>query len=756
MNWLPMFGAWQFAAAGVAGAVGTVLIHLLNRRRHQVLHWGAMAFLQQAIKRNRRVVRIRDAILLTLRTLAVLLFGLALARPHYANSTALVGPQPLHAIVLIDNSLSMSYRALDGSLLSQAKRSANEIVERLPVGSSVSILAACGDESTAAREPQRDKLEAFATTEQIEIADTSANIAEILARIQVAAAAESNLPKRIVILSDQQAVTWADAVTAVDIGDLDQLQVVDVAPQQRDNTWIAEISVHDGFAEARTLSTIRVTVERSGGKTSRHAEVSLLVDEQLVGTRSIELQSGHSSQVVTFEHSFINNTTGGLAYVPIKAAVTPDRLTIDDVRYALIPVLPRLPIVFVDQFGSSEEDVRRGKIGETRALRRLLHSDRDEDLLAEVLGQRHVSLGELDANLLDDVRLVVLAGIESPVDKVSLLRQFAERGGQLFIAAGSGFSATQWQEHGWRDGNGILPAPLTGRTIGATPTETQGVLTPRLLSFASIQPRSWLRLPEVSDEVLRDLYAEPFFFKAVEVDTSLDFASAYRTVARLESREGPPLVVERDIGQGRAVFFGSAISSDWNTLPMSNAVVMLDRLVREMIRSTISSRNTPTRSDIEIELPLAARDSTVMLQRPDQGVAVPLVSDYFDRERFGVTIPAAFRRGIYGVAAMPVDASGIRNSADPIWSADLAVNGEAVESDLTPADDAAFATLAQHVTLSLTHSGNEISLAEANPIAQGIWWWFTLAVLALLMAESLTLVAAHRQRRLLRETEWAT
>ncbi len=634
MNWVPMFGAWQFAAAGVAGAAGTILIHLLNRRRHQVLHWGAMAFLQQAIKKNRRTVQLRDAILLALRSLAVLLFGLALARPHYSNSDTLAGPQPIHAIVVIDNSLSMSYQALGGSLFHQAKRAASDLIERLPAGSSVSILAACGENAATSPEPTLDIQEALADIEQLEIIDAAASSAEIFARVHEAAAFETNQPQRIVVLTDQQATTWAGSLGAEDVGDLKQLQIIDLAPRQQENTWVAEIEVQDGFAEARTVSTIRVSVERSGGNAVRHAEVSLLVNEQLVATKSVLLQAGQSSQVVTFEHSFITNATSGLVYVPIKAVITPDRLTIDDVRHALVPVVPRLPIVFVDEYDAKDEDVRRGRVGETRSLRRLLQSDREEDQREELTGPRHVKFVDLDAETLADVRLVVVAGVASPANKVSTLREFVERGGQLVIAAGGAFSPAEWQAHAWLDGNGILPAPLTGGTLGATPSETQGELTPRLLSFESLDQTSWLRLPGVSDELLRDLYAEPLFFKVVEVDASHDFASAYRIAARLDNPDGPPLFVERDIGRGCVMFFGSGISSPWNTLAISNAVVMLDRLVRELIRSTIADRNTTTEADIHIELPVAARDATVMLQRPDQGVAVPLASDYFDRERF--------------------------------------------------------------------------------------------------------------------------
>ena len=51
------------------------------------------------------------------------LFGAALARPYLHASAAAIGrpDQPVHAVLLVDNSLSMGYQKLDGTLLDEAK-----------------------------------------------------------------------------------------------------------------------------------------------------------------------------------------------------------------------------------------------------------------------------------------------------------------------------------------------------------------------------------------------------------------------------------------------------------------------------------------------------------------------------------------------------------------------------------------------------------------------------------------------------------
>ena len=101
-------------------------------------------------------------------------------------------------------------------------------------------------------------------------------------------------------------------------------------------------------------------------------------------------------------------------------------------------------------------------------------------------------------------------------------------GGQLVIGAGgeydpalnAGFDPDRWTEAAWLDGGGILPAPLKSGFLGATPREQGKEIKPFFLSFESLQSHAYFKLAGVGDDELRDLYAEPFFFKAVQPDVS--------------------------------------------------------------------------------------------------------------------------------------------------------------------------------------------------------------------------------------------
>ena len=120
----------------LAAAGGPLIIHLLNRRRFRTIDWAAIDFLAQAVQRNKRMMEIRDIVLLTLRTLVIILFVLAMAQPYWlAEQDANYQGGPVHAVIVIDNSLSMGYRQLDKNLLDLAKERAHAFVSTLPKGS---------------------------------------------------------------------------------------------------------------------------------------------------------------------------------------------------------------------------------------------------------------------------------------------------------------------------------------------------------------------------------------------------------------------------------------------------------------------------------------------------------------------------------------------------------------------------------------------------------------------------------------------
>ena len=475
------------------------------------------------------MLQLRDLVLLALRTACVLLFGLALARPFLSrNDASTTANEPLHAVLVVDNSLSMGYTKLDRNLLDEAKTKAREFIEDLPAGSRISVLPLCASASSFSLDAYRTKEDARDALDKIVVVDRTGNAPQAADLARQAIAQVPDMPaKRVAFIGDQQSIDWPSESLAQQLRDLPELQVVAIGGEEHENSWVSDFTVMDGVADVETPALFVATIQHEG-PSRPNVQVTLTVDGAEVASETIDLEGGQSREV-TFKYRFDAGAEPGKAvFVPAMVSIPPDHLKGDDFRVLAVPVVAALPVVFVDQYGS-DEDRKRNRYGETLHLRRLLAPVTSRaDTIRQLVEIRHLKIDQVDRDSLKDARLVVIAGVANPEGAVDVLRDYVEQGGQLVIAAGADFDPAQWNEAAWLDGAGILPAPLKPQMVGKTPEEATGdtMLKPFFISFPSVAGNDIFQLANTSNEELEDIYKSPIFFKAIEADVNDDVKKA--------------------------------------------------------------------------------------------------------------------------------------------------------------------------------------------------------------------------------------
>ena len=147
---LAVFSPALAIGAAAAALAAPLLIHLLFRKRYQIVPWAAIRFLLSAERRHRR--RIDHWVLLALRTLALLLPLLAMAaatdwaedfwqrlKPGKVDTVSTV-PRTHHVLV-IDGSLSMTARTDDGrTRFERAVSQAEELIKSGNAGDGYSVI----------------------------------------------------------------------------------------------------------------------------------------------------------------------------------------------------------------------------------------------------------------------------------------------------------------------------------------------------------------------------------------------------------------------------------------------------------------------------------------------------------------------------------------------------------------------------------------------------------------------------------------
>ncbi len=105
--------------AGLVAVLLPILIHLLTRRRRKTVRWGAMRFLMEAYRRQKRRLRLEQFLLLAMRCLLIGLIGFGLARPIFGADGG-EGTRARTVVIAIDNSLAAS--VVDSGGVSELER----------------------------------------------------------------------------------------------------------------------------------------------------------------------------------------------------------------------------------------------------------------------------------------------------------------------------------------------------------------------------------------------------------------------------------------------------------------------------------------------------------------------------------------------------------------------------------------------------------------------------------------------------------
>lgn len=120
---------WMLAALPLIAL--PIIIHLINQRRFQTIHWAAMMFLLAAHKMARGYSRIRQWLILAARTMAVAGLVFAISRPLASGWVGLAaGGRADTTIILLDRSPSMQQRG-GGTGASKLETGRQQLVQAL-------------------------------------------------------------------------------------------------------------------------------------------------------------------------------------------------------------------------------------------------------------------------------------------------------------------------------------------------------------------------------------------------------------------------------------------------------------------------------------------------------------------------------------------------------------------------------------------------------------------------------------------------
>ena len=121
---------WAFAVLLIP-----IIIHLFNFKRYKTHYFSSLQFVKHVDQQTRSTQKLKHILVLISRVLAFSFLVLAFAQPYFSDPDSNAVKKENILAIYIDNSFSMQARGIEGELLSEARESAQEIIDEAPQGS---------------------------------------------------------------------------------------------------------------------------------------------------------------------------------------------------------------------------------------------------------------------------------------------------------------------------------------------------------------------------------------------------------------------------------------------------------------------------------------------------------------------------------------------------------------------------------------------------------------------------------------------
>ena len=554
---------------GLLAAGLPIAIHLFNRKKATKRPFPAIALLLASKDSSAKSIKVRQRLLLLLRVLMLLLLALALAKPFCLSERGLTASErlPTAVVVVLDSSASMGY----GAWWARAKEIADDSLDQLRPWDEVALISTTNPDSTPL---STDHTRATSKLQALRPAPVSGSLSRSLARgIELLGA--SQLPnKRLVLIGDFAASSLPTDPPPLAQNLEYQLHTVRTTPAEQtpENLGIQGVEyVQSGDVQNQWIMT--ATLKNYGPKVLKDTQVDLELDGTLLSSQRIE-QLGPGAEVpVRFalegDPSRTEPQSGRVSLA--KGDAFPQ----DDQWHFVFRTRTRVEVLIVNGEPSAFKDedeafflgAALNPTGDTR--RGILTTLITPDAMAE--------------QNFESFDVVILANVPRVIAPVaSKLEAFVTQGGGLLITGGDQLDVDALNQ----TLRPLLPRPLRGlkeltdrqdpdAPVKLTRFGTPAHMHPIFRAFTASGGET-LQSTQIYSYMLLEPGANP----------------ATKTLLTLQ--DDAPLLLERAVGRGRVLFFGTSVDFEWTDLPVRSAYLpLMQRMVRHLARRSSSGAEHP-------------------------------------------------------------------------------------------------------------------------------------------------------------------
>ncbi|MCC7431530.1 BatA and WFA domain-containing protein [bacterium] len=514
---------------GLLAGLIPILIHLLNKQKLKVIDFSNVEFLKILQKQKMRKVKVKQWLLLALRTLIVLLFVTAFARPTLEGylGTGIESHAKTSVVLVLDNSLSSATKINGEKVIDKIKNKAKQILSYLKKGDDVQIVLANKKMDFLPKNPTHNFEKLASELELVKPSDTNANLKEAILQAFELLNQSKNLNKEVYVLSDLQQNSFSEKLK---VDENIKLFFLPFASSDKN------LSVSNVILDSQILTKgkkIKVSAKINNFSSDEVSEVftQIFVNNQRVGHQTVNVGKNSDSQVeflLNIENSGIHE---GFIEIP------DDNLLEDNKVFFSFEVPEQAKILAVS--GTPNEKIDFLKIF-------LLASENQTGIFSEV-----ISHDLINSENFSGYNTIILSNVpEISVSIKSKISAFVENGGGLMIFLGDKVDIKNYNNGLFSEFN--LPK----------------ILNP----LGNVQQfDSYLTLTEIA---FNHPIFEGVFDKAKPEIDSPKFFYAYRLESKVSNDQvlkfsnSDTFLEEVNFGKGKVFVFASALDLSWTDFPV--------------------------------------------------------------------------------------------------------------------------------------------------------------------------------------------
>ena len=568
---------------GLAAGAIPILIHLFNLRKLKQIEFSSLQFLKELQKNKIRKVKLKQWLLLLLRTLIVLFIVGAFSRPAL-RGVAIQGTTSAAkttSVFIIDDSFSMSALDASGTLFNQSKHKVNECLSILKEGDDAAVIFV-SDINKSKIKLTQDINSLYAQIKDANPSAVHSELNEAILKSSELLSESKNFNKELFIFSDfQRSGISLDSVKA-DYGKLlDKRTQVFLFPFQKNsvfNIGIDSMRINSAILEKGKPLSVSVFVKNYSGSGLNNSVVSIFQNNTRTSQKGITLSAGESKEYIL--ESVLNEN----GRVEIKGSIEGDDIDADNSSYLCLNIPENISIGIFSRVSS---DSRYAEL----ALASL-----DSSSFIRVT-KKDISAFNYDA--IDKYSTVFLFGMSPEID-MNKLNSFAESGKGVFIVPSSNQTLEEVNafamKFGMKTAERLFDGSKNGESISVSAKADYD--HPLFQEIFQKGKSSAIQLPVINKSFL--------------------FKSDYRFRPVISASDNSMLMLEMSKGRGKFIVSSFAFVPSWTDFPFK--AIFLPFIFRSALYlSSLNYSSVSYYAGEEIRIPIPdAMGSNLKIVKPNK------------------------------------------------------------------------------------------------------------------------------------------